>query len=127
MNTASHADDAEFKNTELFKRTGFPSVFVLSLSFIRLVEDIGQAILQTMYTSQHGGDALTWLSLLTSWLGVFYLIMFKLVVWLTRTDGTGGDDRDSSAPSESTANKNANGDDDSNNNNEDGGDEVERI
>ena len=90
-----HADDPEFKNTELFKRTGFPSAFVLLLSFIRLVEDIGQAIMQTMYTSQYGGDALTWLSLLTSWLGVFYLIMFKLVVWLTSTlttDDTGGDD-----------------------------------
>ena len=95
MNTASHADDPEFKNTELFKRTGFPSAFVLLLSSIRLVEDIGQAILQTIHTSQHGGDALTWLSLLTSWLGVFYLIMFKLVVWLTSTlttDDTGGDD-----------------------------------
>ena len=81
---------------------------VLLISFIRLVEDIGQAILQTIYTSQHGGDALTWLSLLTSWLGVFYLIMFKVVVWLASTlttDGTGGDDRDSSAPPGSTANQ----------------------
>ena len=75
--------DKEFKDTQIFRRTGFPSEHVLNISFLRLMEDAGQAIIQTMYISTHGAGLLTVLSLITSWLTVLYLLLFKALVWIT--------------------------------------------
>ena len=78
--------DKQFKETQIFKRTGFPSEVLLRVSFLRLVEDAGQAIIQTVYISTRGAGVLTVLSMITSWLGFVYLLLFKAIVWMTSAD-----------------------------------------
>ena len=79
--------DEEFKKTRIFEQTGFPSELLLKISFLRLIEDAGQAIIQTVYISTRGAGLLTVLSLITSWLGFLYLFLFKVLVWMTSTRG----------------------------------------
>ena len=38
--------DEEFKKTQIFRQTGFPSELLLKISFLRLIEDAGQAIIR---------------------------------------------------------------------------------
>ena len=84
--------DKEFKTSQIFRRTGFPSEHILNISFLRLLEDAGQAVIQSMYISTHGADLLTVLSLITGWLTVLYLLLFNLaplaLVWITSRGGT---------------------------------------
>ena len=80
--------DEEFKKTRIFEQTGFPSELLLKISFLRLIEDAGQAIIQTVYISTRGdAGLLTMLSLITSWLGFLYLLLFKALVWITSARG----------------------------------------
>ena len=68
--------------------TGFPTGFLLWVSFLRLLEDVGQAIVQAIYlTHMQGGDALTIYSLIFSFAGIAYIFVCKIVAQVTSSDG----------------------------------------
>merc|ERR1711924_503424 len=59
------------------EQTGFPSKLVFSFSLFRLIEDGGQAALQTSYLTTHSGSLLTWVSMAFSWASIAYLLIHK--------------------------------------------------
>jgi hypothetical protein len=74
---------AEASNSLIFQQTGFPSKYLFVTSLLRLLEDVGQSANQTLFVVSEGSDALTVLSLVTSWIGIVYLCFFKAVLWIT--------------------------------------------
>ena len=72
------------ENTRVTDATGFPSKSLLLISFLRLLEDVGQAIVQGIYLSNsQGNDALTISSLVFSFVGIAYIFVCKIEVYIT--------------------------------------------
>ena len=72
------------ENKAVTDSTGFPSRSLLLISFLRLLEDTGQAIVQGIYlSSSQGDDALTIYSLIFSFVGIAYVFICKIVVYIT--------------------------------------------
>ena len=73
--------DDDTKRSFIFEQTGFPSKLVFFFSLFRLIEDGGQAALQTSYLTTHSGSLLTWVSMAFSWASIAYLLIHKFLIW----------------------------------------------
>ena len=76
----------KYDNEETFivEHTGFPCKSLLMISFLRLLEDVGQAIVQAIYLiNTRGSDTLTVYSLVSSFATIAYLFVCKIVFYIT--------------------------------------------
>ena len=73
----------------IVEATGFPSRTLLYISFLRLLEDAGQSVVQALYLFEtQGKDTLTVYSLIFSFLTIAYIFVCKMVAVIQKSDGS---------------------------------------